>query len=152
MCTGWSSLKNKLFITLFQQKKQFKKTVVVRFHWWFQIWNLIVSLVNSSGEFDVYPFKVIEAALGYRDAFQRWPPSYMTCLKETLTQLNHWFLVVSSFGSPNKVLSQQNTASPGHGSSGSNNTTARIIVSLRIRLGGVLQIFPHHDVDMWRCV
>ncbi len=45
-------------------------------------------------------------------------------------QLNHWFLVVSSFGSPNKVLSlsQRNTASPGHGAGGSNNTTARIIV------------------------
>ncbi len=44
--------------------------------------------------------------------------------------VNHWFLVVSSFGSPNKVLSpsQRNTASPGHGASGSNNTTARIIV------------------------
>ncbi len=43
-------------------------------------------------------------------------------------QLNHWFLVVSSFGSPNKVLSlsQRNTASLGHGAGGSNNTTARI--------------------------
>ncbi len=43
---------------------------------------------------------------------------------------NQWFLVVSSFGSPNKVLSlsQGNTASPRHGAGGSNNTTARIIV------------------------
>ncbi len=39
-------------------------TAVVWFHWWFQIWNLIVSLVNSFGEFDVSPYKVIGAALG----------------------------------------------------------------------------------------
>ncbi len=45
-------------------------------------------------------------------------------------ELNYWFLVVSSFRSPNKVLSfsQQNTPSPWHGASGSNNTTERIIV------------------------
>ncbi len=38
-------------------------------------------------------------------------------------QLNPWFLVLSSFGSPDKVLSLslQNTASPGHGAGGSNN-------------------------------
>ncbi len=37
-------------------------------------------------------------------------------------QLKHRFLLVSSFGSPNKVflLSQRNTASPGHGAGGSN--------------------------------
>ncbi len=46
-------------------------------------------------------------------------------------QLNHWFLVVSSFGSPNKVLSlsQRNPASSGHGAGGSNNTTARIKIT-----------------------
>ncbi len=45
--------------------------------------------------------------------------------------VNHWFLVVSSFGSPNKVvsLSQRNTASPGHGAGGSNNTTATIKIT-----------------------
>ncbi len=69
-------------------------------------------------------------------------------------QLNHWFLVESSFGSPNKVLSLShwNTASPGHGAGGSNNTTVRIKswpLSLRVCLGSVLQIFPHRDVDMW---
>ncbi len=42
-------------------------------------------------------------------------------------QLNHWFLVVYSFGRPNKVLSQPNTASPWHGAS--NNTTLRIKVT-----------------------
>ncbi len=38
---------------------------------------------------------------------------------------------MSSFGSPNKVvsLSQRKTASPGHGASGSNNTTARIKIT-----------------------
>ncbi len=57
-----------------------------------------------------------------------------------------------SFGRPNKVLSlsQWNTASTGHGG-GSINTTARIKVTrlaLRIRLGGVMQIFAHLDVDI----
>ncbi len=44
----------------------------------------MASLVNSLGEFDVSPFKEIGAQLDAREAFQRWPPSDMTCLKETL--------------------------------------------------------------------
>ncbi len=32
------------------------------------------------------PYKVIGAALGCREAFQRWPPSDMTCLNETLAK------------------------------------------------------------------
>ncbi len=67
-----------------------------------------------------------------------------------VNKLNHWFLVVSSFGSPNKVLSlsQWNTASPGHGVS--NNTTARI----KVRPSFIVYTFgrcisPHRDVDMW---
>ncbi len=57
---------------------------------------------------------------------------YSTLLKTRIWIVSGKFfkyvLVVSSFGSPNKVLSlsQQNTASPGHGAGGSNNTTARI--------------------------
>ncbi len=44
------------------------------------------------------------------------------------------------------------TAQNSHSAGSNNNTTARIIVpplSLRIHLGGVLQILPHRDVDMW---
>ncbi len=64
MRTGWSSLKNKLFITLFEQKRQ---------HLWYSCWQIswvilnrwhfIVSLVNGFGEFDDSPFKEIGAAL-----------------------------------------------------------------------------------------
>ncbi len=41
-------------------------TVVVRFHLWSQKWNLIISLGNSFGEFDVSQFKEIGAALACR--------------------------------------------------------------------------------------
>ncbi len=44
--------------------------------------NLIVGLAISFGEFDVSPFK--EMHLHVQEAFQRWPPSDMTCLKGTL--------------------------------------------------------------------
>ncbi len=49
--------------------------------------------------------------------------------KQSSVTFNHWFLV-SSVGSPNKVLSlsQWNTASPGHGAGSSNDTAARIII------------------------
>ncbi len=61
---------------------------------------------------------------------------------------------MSSFGSPNKVLSlsQRNTASPWHGADGSNNTTVRIIVPpsfIAHIFGQCFAIFPHSDVDMW---
>ncbi len=39
------------------------------------------------------------------------------------------------------------TASPGHG--GSNEYNKIHPLFLRIRLGGVMQIFQHRDVDMW---
>ncbi len=56
MCIGWSILKHKLFYEL----------VVVIFQWWFKMWNWIVSLVNSFGEFYISPFKEIGAALERR--------------------------------------------------------------------------------------
>ncbi len=68
-------------------------------------------------------------------------------------QLNHWFLVVSSFGSPNKVLSLS------HLKHSVSRTWRRrqqyysennfCLLSLCVRLGSVLLIFPHRDVDMW---
>ncbi len=79
-----SSLRNKLFIMLVWAKETTFMNRCCRFHWWFQIWNLIVSLVKSFGEFDVSPYKVIGAALACPRGFQRWPPSDWTCLKETL--------------------------------------------------------------------
>ncbi len=57
MRTGWSSLYLSKINNIYY-------TVFVRFHWWFQIWNLIVNLVNSFGEFDVSPYKMIGASLG----------------------------------------------------------------------------------------
>ncbi len=46
-------------------------TVVVRFLCWSQIWNLIVNLGNSFGEFDVSPFKEIGAALACQRGFSK---------------------------------------------------------------------------------
>ncbi len=58
------SISKKLtLMTGFVVQSHIYDTVVVRFHWWFQIWNLIVGLVTSFGEFDVSPFKEIGAAL-----------------------------------------------------------------------------------------
>ncbi len=50
---------------------------------------------------------------------------------EQCCKLNHLFLFVSSFWSPNNVvsLSQRITASPGHGAGDSNNTIERIKVT-----------------------
>ncbi len=55
MRTGWSSLKNKLFNDIWAKEKKNIYETIVRFHWWFQIWNLIASLTNSFEEFDVSP-------------------------------------------------------------------------------------------------
>ncbi len=51
-----------LFMTICDLKHLWHSSCPI--HWWFQIWHLIVSLVNSFGEFDISPYKVIGAALG----------------------------------------------------------------------------------------
>ncbi len=59
---------------------------------------------------------------------------------------------MSSFGSPNKVvsLSQWNTASPGHDTGGSNNTSVRInALFLCVYIWAVLCKSSHSDIDMW---
>ncbi len=89
----------------------------------------------------LYRNRLCASLQGYSPArFRKW--SSVNCAAHTLIfglncsgtvlkiQLNHWFLVVSSFGSPNKVVSlSQRTASPGHRADGSNSATARIIIT-----------------------
>ncbi len=58
MHTGWSRLRNKLYLTLFEMRQ-----LLSDFIGDFILLNLIISLVNSFGEFDVSPLKEIGAAL-----------------------------------------------------------------------------------------
>ncbi len=54
-------------------------TVVVRFHLWSQKCNLIISLGNSFGEFDVFPVQRDRSCASLPEmVFQRWPPSDVT--------------------------------------------------------------------------
>ncbi len=66
--------------------------------------------------------------------------------------VNQWFLIASTFGSPNKVLylSHRNTQRlPDMTASTLLRLLKPRLLSLREHLGGITQIFPHCDVDMW---
>ncbi len=84
MRTDWSSLRNKLFITLFEQKNK---------HLWHSC--CPISLVISNMKFnrklseqfcgiDVSPYKVIGAALGCPRGVSKLAAEWQACLKETL--------------------------------------------------------------------